>query len=418
MANSSDANAAPEIIAIDPRIAGIDWIAVAAAAMIVFWILALTTSFGRPQGWATDTRGVAIQGDFNGVYTAGKMVLSGTPEMAYDWERHKQAQQTLTADPNAKFFPWPYPPTFLLIAGLLALLPYGAALITWSTATTAAFAAVMWKITGNPRQTLVLMAMPAVWLNFSLGQNGNATAALLGLGLALLPTQPLLAGVCIGLMSFKPHLGLLIPIALLFGWYWRTIASAGVTVFALAAVSVVAFGTEPWFALPDQLGRVMEAVKIFNAPHKLQSVFGIASGLGFPAGIGMAAQMLTLFLLAVAVAWTWRREDVPYDLKAALLAASITLASPYLFVYDLPILTVAQAFLLRYAFRTYCLTPFEIAFLFAVNILVFMFGDMVIPLGVFGSFIVLGLITYRIRSALQPSGVETENGELLATSAA
>jgi arabinofuranan 3-O-arabinosyltransferase len=400
MANSVDANAAPEVITIDPRIARIDWIAVAAAALVCFWILALTTSFGRPQGWATDTRGVAIQGDFIGVYTAGQMVRSGHPAMAYDWDRHMQAQQQLTVDAKAKFFPWPYPPTFLLIAGMLALLPYGAAMMTWAFATLAGFAAALWKITGNTRHTLLLMAMPAAWLNLTVGQNGTATAALIGFALALLPTQPVLAGVCVGLMSIKPHLGLLPPIALVAGWYWRSFVSAGMTVVAMVAFSILAFGIEPWLAMPEQLARVMAIVKNPDAPQKLQSVFGIACGLGLPASLGMAAQTLTLLLLVGAVGWTWRRADVPYDLKAALLATAMTLASPYQFVYDLTILTVAQAFLIRHLANSHRITAVEIGALIGANILIFKFADAAIPLGVFGCIIVLGLTGYHIAVAL------------------
>ena len=51
---------------------------------------------------------------------------------------------------------------------------------------------------------------------------------LFGGGLSLLERRPLLAGGLLGLMIYKPQLGLLIPVALLAGRHWR--ASKGVAV--------------------------------------------------------------------------------------------------------------------------------------------------------------------------------------------
>jgi hypothetical protein len=60
------------------------------------------------------------------------------------------------------------------------------------------------------------------------GQNSTWTAALFGGGLSLLERRPLLAGRLLGLLIYKPQLGLLIQVALLAGRHWR--ASKGVAV--------------------------------------------------------------------------------------------------------------------------------------------------------------------------------------------
>ena len=75
---------------------------------------------------------------------------------------------------------------------------------------------------------LLALAAPAVFINAVGGQNSTWTAALFGSGLSLLERRPLLAGGLLGLLIYKPQLGLLIPVALLAGRHWR--ASEGVAV--------------------------------------------------------------------------------------------------------------------------------------------------------------------------------------------
>ena len=41
-----------------------------------------------------------------------------------------------------------------------------------------------------------------------------------------LEARPLLAGLLLGLLTYKPHFGLLFPIALMFGGYWRALFAA------------------------------------------------------------------------------------------------------------------------------------------------------------------------------------------------
>ena len=87
-----------------------------------------------------------------------------------------------------------------------------------------------------------------VFNNTLVGQNGFLTAALIGGTLYLMPVRPVLAGICLGLLSYKPQYGLLFPLVLIAAAQWRVFISAGVTTVALAFVSWLAFGTESWQA--------------------------------------------------------------------------------------------------------------------------------------------------------------------------
>src|ERR1700730_1574701 len=72
--------------------------------------------------------------DFSNVYAAGKWVLAGRSDAPFDNEfQHQMEQRIFGAD--TPFYGWPYPPIFLGLAALLALLPYLLALAVWQTAT-------------------------------------------------------------------------------------------------------------------------------------------------------------------------------------------------------------------------------------------------------------------------------------------
>ena len=63
------------------------------------------------------------------------------------------------------------------------------------------------------------------------------TVAFLGGGTVFVAVRAVVAGVLFGLQAYKPHLALMIPVALLAGRQWRAFVAAGVTVGRAAARS-------------------------------------------------------------------------------------------------------------------------------------------------------------------------------------
>src|SRR4029077_5439722 len=131
---------------------------------------------------------------------------------------------------------------------LLAKFPYSVGFIGWAAASSVWYLAMMRVIVGRPFGLLLGAAFPVVLANTMVGQNGFLTAALVGGTLYLLPTRPMLSGICLGLLSYKPQYGLLFPLALLAASQWTVFITAGVVAVAMAAVSWLAFGTESWQA--------------------------------------------------------------------------------------------------------------------------------------------------------------------------
>jgi len=81
-----------------------------------------------------DIQGRPLGTDFSSFYAAGTHVLDGHPDAPYDLSRQYAREQAMFGAATP-FYGWLYPPSFLLVAAALALMPYGAALAAWQSAT-------------------------------------------------------------------------------------------------------------------------------------------------------------------------------------------------------------------------------------------------------------------------------------------
>lgn len=364
------------------------------AAVVAAYALVLIGFTGPLMGWPGLGERASRLCDYVAIWTGGQLAVHGEPAAAYDYARHRAAQaELLGADPGGTM-PWFYPPTFLLIASAMALLPFGVSMLVWVVGTYAAYAAAAARILGGWRGALWLTVPPAAILNAMVGNNGLLSAALFGFALALLPVRPVVAGVCFGLLTYKPHLGVLVPIALVVTGNWRATAAAAATALAFAAASVIAFGVEPWSAFLPAISDASQRTAAMASPQKLQSLFGMARALGSDAGPAYLAQMMLAAIAGLGVALIWRNDRLSYDIKAASLAAGSLLVTPYLFIYDLTILTLAQAFLYR-ATGARGLDRTEIAGLILANVCVLFFATTGVPLGLVATLVVAGLILRR-----------------------
>ena len=200
-----------------------------------------------------DYQGRPIGTDFSNVYAAGTFVLEGRPEAPFDSAtQHAREQQIFGA--ATPFYGWHYPPFFLAIAAVLALLPYLPALAVWQGTTLALY---LWSIRQIAAKAapavesawvtlLLALAFPAVFVNLGHGHNGFLTAALMGFALLLLDTRPIVAGILFGLLAYKPQFGLMIPLVLIATGRWRTFSAAGFTVALLVIGATLAFGVKVW----------------------------------------------------------------------------------------------------------------------------------------------------------------------------
>src|SRR6185437_12408148 len=216
-------------------------------ALIVAQVVYLATCY-VDGSWLTMRNGGGVPSDFVNVWAAGRMALAGHAASVYDWPAHKLVEESAVGHAFDGYFGWHYPPTFLFVAAALALLPYAAAYALWAFATFPAYLVAIRAIIGDRVGYLLAAAFPAVLPNFIVGQNGFLTAGLAGGALYLLEANPVAAGMLLGLLTYKPHLGLLFPIALAAGGYWRAFFIAAAVALLMAVASWLAFGSEAWLA--------------------------------------------------------------------------------------------------------------------------------------------------------------------------
>jgi alpha-1,2-mannosyltransferase len=312
-----------------------------AIAMIVGTVASLAFLFGTATG-TLDRLARPLGTDFSSFWTAGRMALEGRAALAYDWTAHWAMQkQTHGID---MFFPWSYPPVFLLVAAAIAALPYAPALILWQGASVLAALAAFRAILPQPRALLFAFGFPAVLICLGHGQTGFLTAALLAGGVLALPRYEVLAGVCFGLLAYKPQFGVLIPFVLLAGGYWRAIGSATATVLASVALTTAIWGWPVWQAFLDSIPLTQKVV--FEAGNtgfeKFQSIFAWVRLWGGPLQLAYGLQgIVTLSVLAACV-WIWW-SPVAHRLKGAALLTGVLLSSPYMLDYDLVAFGLALA---------------------------------------------------------------------------
>src|SRR5690606_3010560 len=100
---------------------------------------------------------------------------------------------------------------------------------------------------------LYALTAPIVLICLGHGQNGFLTAALLGGGLFLIDRRPLVAGLLLGCLVYKPQFALLIPALLALGGHWRAFAGATLSCLGLIAISLILWGWPVWGAFLDSL---------------------------------------------------------------------------------------------------------------------------------------------------------------------
>ena len=286
--------------------------------------------------------------DFCWIWVSGIFAISSDPARVYDFAAYSAAQNTLVG-PNAgaPFFHFIYPPTMLFFTYPLGFMPYLVAFVVWIVATLLLYQAAIYAIIPRPAALIAAVLPIAVSANALLGQNGFLTAALIGLSLVFLERRPLLSGILIGLLTYKPHFGVLFPLALVASRNWRTLCSATASTVALSVAAAAAFGYHGWPSfITALLGRNSSLSPDGEVELSLQSIYGLLHWAGASDWISWSMHLTFAAILTAMVCAVWAKP-IPYPLKAAVLCIGSVAVSPYVLAYDLCILSIAVAFLVK-----------------------------------------------------------------------
>ena len=287
--------------------------------------------------------------DFVASWAASSLALNGRPQDVYLQAGQWAAEKAAVHNDELGYTGWFYPPTFIVVDLPLALVPYRWSLLAWLVVTLAAYCAVIWAIIPDSDALWIALAFPGTALNALAGQNGFLTTALFGAGLLLLRKKPIRAGVMFGLLTFKPQIGLLVPLVLIASRRWRAVAAAAFTAAGFAAISLMMFGTGTWAAflrsVPVTTHQLLDNGEIGFG--KMQSVFAGIRLIGFGPSPAYGVQTVVALISATIAISIWLSHRVSFDMKAAALATATLLVTPYVVDYDLVLLALPIAWMVR-----------------------------------------------------------------------
>lgn len=274
--------------------------------------------------------------DFANYWTAGKLILSG--ETADLFGPHENYFRHLTAvfGEDYQWHNWSYPPHHLLLLWPLGYFGYETSLVLFLAATGFLYALALRRFSGEAWFMVLIASAPLITYNIWTAQNGFLSAGLALGALALRDSRPVIAGVLLGFLTFKPQLGFLFPFLLLAERRWSVIASAALTTVTLVALSALIFGVEAWSGyisevLPYQTLVMRELGGAFLV--MLPSIYGSMRSWGFSADPALTAHLVLAVPAAIlAISSFWLVAEMRW--RSIILLIATFIITPYALTYD------------------------------------------------------------------------------------
>jgi len=294
--------------------------------------------------------------DYSVFWAASHVMLHETPSLVYDHLAFAKIEAALfAAFENGAFMPWLYPPTFLLVVTPLALLPFLPSYLLFVGLSTFTFVIGTLRVSGLVRaiggrlSVLLLAASPCVFVVATIGQNSLLSAGLAALAVSWTDRHPVRAGLCIGLLAFKPQMALLFPFVLIAAGAWRVIGAAAISASVFTLLSVLVCGTDTVHLFMLNVSMIRETL-IEHGEHfwyASPTTFALLRLGGAPLSVAYVAQGCVAVVGAVAACHVWRcTHDA--RLRCAVLFVATLLTNTYVWHYELAWLGVALACIITF----------------------------------------------------------------------
>ncbi len=336
-------------------------------ALLGCLMLLTATRIGVPDLLGVD----AVSADYVIFHQVGELANAGQATLAYDAPAFKAHQLARTG--SDVFMTWTYPPQFNLLTQVLALFPIWLGYLLFTGISFVFFVWAVLRLDGSAGRVALLMTLPAIAINLLTGQNGFLTAGMMALlSHFALSGQNARAGVVLGLLAYKPHLGLGLGLAALLRGGAKMVIVACATLAASLALATLAYGGEIWTALLNSVehsGSLLEAGKYklvrMSTPFALLASLGLGGGLALK--LHMTYALASLLLVAYASLKGWALRHV---IALGMIAGAAL--SPYAYDYDLCLL--APAITLVWPELSQALRPWEKTLFSAATLLATGFG--------------------------------------------
>jgi hypothetical protein len=285
-----------------------------------------------------DPQHLAPVSDFSIFKVAGGLALQGQGAAIYNPGRTDPEVGKLVPLGPHDTLPFFYPPVFILFCLPLALVPYLVAYYGFLLTGYGACCALLLRQNAKRLAPLAILVMPAALINSLNGQNGFLSGIAFAGGAVWLEEKPVLAGIFLGLLAFKPQLALALPIGLFAARRFKAAFATAMTAATLSLASLALFGMPTWRAFFAASAGMRQALMLDRSDWIRQlSLYTALRMTGLAVSPALAAQGI-LAIAILALTYTACRKRPGAGAEIAVMAAAATLVSPHIMDYDLPIL--------------------------------------------------------------------------------
>ena len=278
--------------------------------------------------------------DFVHFYVTGSLVHEGRWEQLYDARaQFERASTVAPGSPDTVFIPIESPQTALLFAPLAAY-PYPVALALWLAAILLLYAlccVMLWTLCDalHVHRFIVVTscaAFPGLYSVVLHGQLSCLALACVTVALvALRRGRPLIAGLALGMLVFKPHWVVAAGAVFLFAREWRVVAGIVFGAVGQLALTSLVVGSQVMTAYGQAL-RSLPRIADMLEPRPGDSLRSLFKLFVPSPTVGMFA-LATVFV--VSTIW---RSRASVEIRHAALVLALVLISPHVGPYDLVLL--------------------------------------------------------------------------------
>ncbi len=290
-------------------------------------------------------------GDYRLFWAQGNLAAQGKPLGGYDADVIISTAMTQHLKGVIDVRPSFYPPHFIMFMEPLGHLDYPHAwhFYNWGSVLLLAFI-TLFAFRREYYALPLLGGFSGLWCALSFGQNSIVLTALYLALAAWGARHERIGGLLLAIASFKPHLGVLAPLMLLWRQQYRTFVWAVLGVAALVAATVALYGEAIWIRYWEVLQEPMNRLVDFRhvqGQHMI-SLYSSLRAHELPPVYALAAQA-ALALVAVQMLWRICRRALDPMLPVAGLVTATLIAIPHAYSYDMILLFIPIMVIVRRA---------------------------------------------------------------------
>jgi hypothetical protein len=297
-----------------------------------------------------DRNGLVKGTDFAHFYVLGSLAREHRASALYNTLLQSEIAREIVPGAQPLYYVALYGPQVSVFFAPFARFSYGTAFILWSLFNAIVYGVccvAIWRVCPRlrdhgPTVFILAVAYPAFFHLIAWGQTSAPALLFFTLAyLALRADREFLAGLAIGLLVYKPQLGIAGAILFLFSKQWRLVAGAVISGAAELSVGWLYYGTavmrEYWNVLRHFQQVLPNLEPRAYVVHCLRAFWAMLVPVPTFAAL---LYILSAVIVISASVLIWRSR-APLALRYSALLIATVLVAPHLTIYDLVILVPA-----------------------------------------------------------------------------